>query len=112
TSPATQENIAIVHEATKEDVDRACLAAREAFENGPWRTMSVSERTEKVRRMAEIIMERREELARLEALDVGKPYQVAFEREVPRAAHNFNFFADFVEQMGGETYPMDENYLN
>ncbi len=112
TSPATQENIAIVHEATKEDVDRACLAAREAFENGPWRTMSVSERTEKVRRMAEIIMERREELARLEALDVGKPYQVAFEREIPRAAHNFNFFADFVEQMGGETYPMDENYLN
>src|SRR5690625_434364 len=112
TSPATQEEIAVVHEATKEDVDRACQAARDAFENGPWRTMPLSERTDKVRRMAEIIMERREELARLEALDVGKPYPVAFKREIPRAADNMKFFADFVDQMGGETFPMDEDYLN
>ncbi|HLS67154.1 MAG TPA: aldehyde dehydrogenase [Pseudogracilibacillus sp.] len=112
TSPATQEEIAVVHEATKEDVDRACQAARDAFENGPWRTMPLSERTDKVRRMAEIIMERREELARLEALDVGKPYPVAFNREIPRAAENMKFFADFVDQMGGETFPMDEDYLN
>src|SRR5690625_3770456 len=62
--------------------------------------------------MAEIIMERREELARLEALDVGKPYPVAFNREIPRAAENMKFFADFVDQMGGETFPMDEDYLN
>jgi len=112
TSPATQEEIAVVHEATKEDVDRACQAARDAFEKGPWRTMPLSERTDKVRRMAEIIMERREELARLEALDVGKPYPVAFNREIPRAAENMKFFADFVDQMGGETFPMDEDYLN
>ena len=41
--------------------------------------MSVSERSAKIRRMAEIILERKEELARLEALDVGKPYPVALE---------------------------------
>lgn len=112
TSPATQEKIGVVHEASKEDVDRACKAAREAFENGPWRTMPLSERVAKVRRMGEIIMERREELARLEALDVGKPYPVAFEREIPRSAHNFSFFADYMEKLGGETYPMDEDFLN
>ncbi|NME97818.1 aldehyde dehydrogenase [Aneurinibacillus aneurinilyticus] len=112
TNPATQELIARVHEATKEDVGRACQAARRAFEEGPWRTMSVSERSKRIRRMAEIMMERREELARLEALDVGKPYSVAYEREVPRAAHNLKFFADFMEQQGGETYPMDEEYIN
>ncbi|UAC48812.1 aldehyde dehydrogenase [Bacillus aquiflavi] len=111
-NPATQELIARVHESSKEDVDRACQAARQAFESGPWRTMPVSERCQKIRRMAEIIMERREELARLEALDVGKPYPVAFEREIPRAAHNLKFFADFMEQQGRETYPMDEDYLN
>jgi aminomuconate-semialdehyde/2-hydroxymuconate-6-semialdehyde dehydrogenase len=111
-NPATQEVIAKVHEATKEDVDRACKAARRAFEEGPWRTMTVKERCEKIRRMAEIIMERREELARLEATDVGKPYSVAFEKEIPRSAHNLKFFADFVEQLGGEVYPMEEEYLN
>ncbi|HEX6595238.1 MAG TPA: aldehyde dehydrogenase [Bacillota bacterium] len=112
TSPSTQEEIAVVHEAIEEDVDKACQAARDAFEHGPWRTMPLSERTKKVRRMAEIIMERREELARLEALDVGKPYPVAFEREIPRAANNLTFFADYMDQMGGETYPMDEDFLN
>lgn len=111
-NPATQEVIARVHESSKEDVDRACQAARAAFESGPWRTMSVSERCQKIRRMAEIIMERKEEFARLEAMDVGKPYPVALEREIPRAAHNLKFFADFMEMQGGETYPMDEEFLN
>ena len=111
-NPATQEVIAHVHEATYEDVDRACNAARQAFEEGPWRTMPLSERCDKIRRMAEIIIERKEELARLEALDVGKPYQTAVEREIPRAAHNLKFFADFMEQQGGEVYPMDEDFLN
>lgn len=111
-NPATQELIANVHEATKEDVDRACQAARRAFEEGPWRTMTVKERCAKVRRMADIIMERREELARLEALDVGKPFSVAYEFEIPRAAHNLSFFADFIEHHPSEMYPMEEEFLN
>lgn len=111
-NPATQELIARVHEAKEGDVDRAARAAREAFENGPWRTMPLSERCNKIRRMAEIILERKEELARLEALDVGKPYPIALESEIPRAAHNLKFFADFVEKQGAEVYPMDEDYLN
>src|SRR6476620_9560635 len=84
-NPATQEIIARVSEATQEDVDRACRIARDAFENGPWRTMTVAERCAKLRRMAEIILERKEEIARLDALDVGKPYQSAVQHEVPRA---------------------------
>ncbi|OCS90636.1 aldehyde dehydrogenase [Caryophanon latum] len=111
-NPATQETIARVHEATFEDVDRAARAAREAFEHGPWRTMPLSERCNKIRRMADIILERKEELARLEALDVGKPYTAALHHEIPRAAHNLKFFADFMEKQGGETYPMDDNYIN
>ena len=111
-NPATQAIIAHVSEATREDVDRACRAARRAFEEGPWRTMPVAERCAKIRRMAEIIMERKEEIARLEALDVGKPYPVAVEREIPRAAHNLKFFADFMEKQGGEVYPMEDEYLN
>jgi aminomuconate-semialdehyde/2-hydroxymuconate-6-semialdehyde dehydrogenase len=111
-NPATQEIIAIVSEATEADVDRACRAARRAFEQGPWRTMSVADRSAKIRRMAEIIIERKEEIARLEATDVGKPYPMAVQNEVPRAAHNLKFFADFMEQQGGEVYPMGDEYLN
>lgn len=111
-NPATQQLIARVHESSKAEVDLACKVARQAFESGPWKTMSISERCQKLRRMGEIILERKEELARLEALDVGKPYPVALKREIPRAAHNFRFFADFMEQQGGETYPMDEEFLN
>ena len=112
TNPATQEIIAYVSEATEEDVDKACRAARDAFENGPWRTMTVAERCAKLRRMAEIILERKEEIARLDAMDVGKPYQSAVLHEVPRAANNIKFFADFMEKQGGEVYPMEDEYLN
>jgi aminomuconate-semialdehyde/2-hydroxymuconate-6-semialdehyde dehydrogenase len=111
-NPANQQVIAQVAEATEEDVALACTSAREAFEHGPWRTMPVAERCAKIRRMAEIILERREELARLEALDVGKPYGHAYASEIPRAAHNLKFFADFMEQQGGEVYPMEEAYIN
>ncbi|RDW20121.1 5-carboxymethyl-2-hydroxymuconate semialdehyde dehydrogenase [Oceanobacillus arenosus] len=112
TNPATQEVIAHVSEATDEDVDNAIRAAREAFNNGPWSKMTVEERSAKLRRMAEIIVERGEEIARLDATDVGKPYASALKGEVPRAANNIRFFADFMEQKGGETYPMGESYVN
>jgi aminomuconate-semialdehyde/2-hydroxymuconate-6-semialdehyde dehydrogenase len=111
-NPATQEVIAVVSEATEEDVQKVSQAARDAFDHGPWRSMSIADRCDKIRRMAEIILERREEIARLEALDVGKPYSHAFAGEIPRAAHNLKFFADFMEQQGGEAYPMEDAYLN
>ena len=111
-NPATQEVIARVSEATVEDVDKACQAARRAFEEGPWRTMTVAQRCAKLSRMAEIILERKEEIARLDAIDVGKPYLSAVQHEVPRAAKNIKFFADFMEQQGGEVYPMEDEYLN
>ncbi|RLL43739.1 aldehyde dehydrogenase [Oceanobacillus piezotolerans] len=111
-NPATQELIARVSEATEEDVDRACRVARDAFENGPWRRMTVQERAAKLRKMADIILERKEEIARYDAMDVGKPYEATVGHEVARAAHNIRFFADFVEKQGGETYPMGEEYIN
>ena len=74
--------------------------------------MTVAERCAKLRRMAEIILERKEEIARIDALDVGKPYHSAVLHEVPRAAKNISFFADFMEQQGGKVYPMEEEFLN
>ncbi|WP_179152019.1 aldehyde dehydrogenase [Oceanobacillus senegalensis] len=112
TNPATQELIARVSEATVEDVERACQVAREAFEIGPWRKITVQERSAKLRKMADIILERKEDIARYDAMDVGKPYESTVAHEVARAANNIRFFADFVEEQGGETYPMREAYIN
>ncbi|WP_156291362.1 aldehyde dehydrogenase [Oceanobacillus salinisoli] len=111
-NPANQELIARVSEATEEDVDRACRVARDAFENGPWGQMTVEERAAKLRKMADIILERKEEIARYDAMDVGKPYEATVNHEVARAANNIRFFADFAEKQGGEAYPMGESYIN
>lgn len=110
--PSNQKLIAKVAEASQADVENVAKAARDAFEHSEWRTMPLAERCNKIRRMAEIIEQRKEEIARLEALDVGKPYQHTVGSDIPRAAYNMRFFADFVEKQGAEAYPMDENFLN
>ena len=70
--------------------------------------MPLSDRCNKIRRMAEIIIERKEELARLRSIRCWKAIQSALTGEIPRAAHNLSFFADFMEKQGGEVYPMEE----
>src|ERR1700726_427751 len=77
TNPATGEVITQVAEADAPDVDKAVSAARAAFEKGAWRKMSASQRGQLMYRLADLIEKNIEELAQLESLDNGKPYQVA-----------------------------------
>ncbi|MED2629774.1 aldehyde dehydrogenase family protein, partial [Bacillus thuringiensis] len=69
--------LAVVCEAQEEDIDAAVKAARSAFKSGPWAEMTTAERAHLIYKLADLIEEHREELAQLEALDNGKPYQVA-----------------------------------
>ena len=62
-------------EADSADVNKAVKAARAAFDNGPWRKMSGSERGRLLNKLADLIEKNAEELARLESLDNGKPYR-------------------------------------
>ncbi|QZA32560.1 aldehyde dehydrogenase [Hydrogenibacillus sp. N12] len=110
-NPATEEELGWVEEATKEDVDRAVQAARRALQ-GPWGRLSIPERIRLVRRIGDLILERREEFARLETLDTGKPYWAAYEHEIPRAAYNFHFFADYLHSVGTEAYQLDAGQLH
>jgi len=110
-NPATGQVIARVAEADAEDVADAAAAARKAFDDGPWPRLKVAERAAVLRRIAEGILRRKEELARLESMDTGKSLREALEFDMPRVAHNFRFFADFVEQMGSESYPKDDDHL-
>jgi aminomuconate-semialdehyde/2-hydroxymuconate-6-semialdehyde dehydrogenase len=104
-NPATGEVLAEVALGGPEDVERAVGAARRAFDEGPWPRMSPAERKRILHRIADLIDERREELARLEAQDVGKPITEARTKDMPRAALNFRFFADLAELAHTEAFP-------
>ena len=79
TNPATGEEICQVAEGDKADVDKAVLAATEAFKLGSaWRTMDASQRGNLLLKLAELIERDRVYLASLESLDNGKPFNDAF----------------------------------
>src|SRR5687768_10812748 len=76
-NPATGEILAHVAEGAATDVDRAVLAARKAFESGPWRRLTASERGRLIWKLADLLESHLEEFAQLESLDNGKPIGIA-----------------------------------
>jgi aminomuconate-semialdehyde/2-hydroxymuconate-6-semialdehyde dehydrogenase len=94
-SPIDNTVCATVAAGAPEDADRAVEAARRAFDEGPWPRMPAAERAKVLHRVADGIEARLEELAEWETRDMGKPLTEARTRDVPRAAHNFRFFADY-----------------
>jgi len=95
--PATGETIARVANGGAADVERAVGAARRAFDDGPWPRATDAERAAVLRRLAALLVDNREDLARLESRDAGKPFRETADRDVPRAADNCAFFAGAIE---------------
>jgi phenylacetaldehyde dehydrogenase len=105
-NPATGEVLADVASAGAEDVDRAVIAARAAFETGAWRTTTPSLRGRLIWRIGDLILEHAEELARLETLDNGKPLSVALAADIPLAADLFHYMAGWATKIEGNTISM------
>ena len=84
-SPATEEVLAEISEATEADIDKAVAAARRAYTR-TWSKMSGAERAKYLYRIARIIQERARELAVLESLDNGKPIRESRDVDVPLVA--------------------------
>jgi len=105
-NPATGEVLARVAEGDKEDIDLAVKAARAAFESGPWRKMSASQRGRLIWKVADLIDANKEELAELEMLDNGKPLKVARVADVPLAADLFRYMAGWATKIEGNTIPI------
>lgn len=110
-NPATEEELGWVAEGGKREIDRAVEAARRALK-GEWGKYSIRDRIAVVRRIGDLILERKEEFARLESLDTGKPYTLSLNLDIPRAAYNFHFFADYLHSVGTESYQMDAGQLH
>jgi aldehyde dehydrogenase (NAD+) len=110
-NPATGEEICRVAEADAADVDKAVQAAREAFEKGPWRKMAAAERGKLLYKLADLIEKNADELARLEALDNGKPYQVARTADLPLVIACYRYYAGWADKIQGKTIPIAGNYF-
>jgi phenylacetaldehyde dehydrogenase len=103
-NPATGEVVAQVPEAETEDVDRAVIAARRAFDDGPWtRKMSNSERGQLLWKLADLLEANLEEFAEIESFDNGKPLSVARVADVPLAVDMFRYMAGWATKISGST---------
>ncbi len=90
-NPATGEAIAEAPLSTKEDVDRAVAAAREAFDS--WSTTTPGERSLALLKLADAIADNADEIADLESANAGKPRKAFVEDEIPFMVDNLRFFA-------------------
>ncbi|GGG01104.1 aldehyde dehydrogenase [Paenibacillus abyssi] len=106
-NPATGKVIGTVAEGGKEEIDLAVAAAKRAL-NGPWKKMTTHDRIAVIRRIGDLILERKDELAHLETLDTGKPLWLSSSIDIPRSGYNFQFFADYLRSLGTESYQQDD----
>jgi len=104
--PSTGEVITQVAEGDKEDVDRAVAAARAAFEGGPWKKLTPSERGRLVWKLADLLEKHAEEFAQLESLDNGKPVFLAKIVDLPAAIDNLRYMAGWATKIEGNTIPI------
>ncbi len=102
-NPATGETLAEVAEAGEEDVDRAVAAARKAFSSGPWAALPARERGRLLARIADRLMARADEIARLETLDNGKPIFESRQVDIPASADVLFYYAGWADKIAGDT---------
>jgi aldehyde dehydrogenase (NAD+) len=97
-SPATEEPLAEVAQATPDEVAGAVAAARAAFEDG-WSALAGSERAKYLFRIARILQERAREFAVLESLNGGKPIRESRDVDIPLAAAHFFYYAGWADKL-------------
>jgi len=97
-SPATEEPLAEVGQATPAEVHAAVASARSAFENG-WSEIAPSERAKYLFRIARILQERSREFAVLESLNGGKPIKESRDVDLPLSAAHFFYYAGWADKL-------------
>jgi aminomuconate-semialdehyde/2-hydroxymuconate-6-semialdehyde dehydrogenase len=108
--PATGAPYGRVASSDGRDVQAAVSAAQKAF--AAWSSMPAQDRSRRLRAIARLIERDRDRLARAESVDSGKPITLATDLEIPRAALNFDFFADAATQFASEAHPAGDVALN
>ncbi|MBM7344823.1 5-carboxymethyl-2-hydroxymuconate semialdehyde dehydrogenase [Pantoea coffeiphila] len=109
-NPATGEVLAEVASGGEQEIAEAVAAAKVAFPK--WANTPMKARARLMRRLGELIDRDVPEIAALETADTGLPIHQTRNVLIPRASHNFEFFAEICQQMNGRSYPVDDKMLN
>lgn len=102
-APGDNQLVSQVQAGGAEETQAAISAARRAFDDGAWPYTPVSERAALLNRMADLIDENAEELARLDAEEVGKPITIA-QGDIAGAAGLWRYAASLALTMKGQTF--------
>ncbi len=97
-NPATEQKIASIAEGNSKDVEKAVIAARNAYDN-VWLVMPASERAKYLFRIARLIQEKAREFAVIESLDGGKPIRESRDIDIPLAAAHFFYYAGWADKL-------------
>jgi aldehyde dehydrogenase (NAD+) len=97
-NPATEATLATVAQASTDDVDRAVIAARRAYDK-VWSKTTGAQRSKYLFRIARLIQERSRELAVVETLDNGKPIRESRDVDIPLAAAHFFYYAGWADKL-------------
>lgn len=101
--PGTGRVIARVPAGEAADVEVAVVAARRAFEERRWTGIAPAERAATLWRIATLLEENAEELARAESHNQGMPYHLALSSAIPQAIRCFQYYAGWVDKIGGRS---------
>ncbi|HJQ98237.1 MAG TPA: aldehyde dehydrogenase [Candidatus Polarisedimenticolaceae bacterium] len=108
--PATGKVVAKVARGNAKDAEAAVAAAQQTFP--AWSATPAAERSRILLKIADGIAKEREELARLESVDTGKPVALARAVDIPRSEANFRFFATAILHEHSELHATDLEVLN
>jgi acyl-CoA reductase-like NAD-dependent aldehyde dehydrogenase len=110
-NPATGEVIATAPDSKPQDVDRVVAAARRTFDEGAWWPgTSARERGRILLNAAEIIRRDHDRLARLEALDSGKPLGEAME-DIGEVAYMYEYFGGWATKIDGDVQHLSRDAM-
>ena len=101
-NPAAGEVYGQIPNSAKEDVERAYESAASAFPK--WSNTTLEERSKILSKIAALILKKLDFLAQAESKDNGKPISLAKQVDIPRAASNFQFFANAITQFSSEAH--------
>jgi betaine-aldehyde dehydrogenase len=102
-NPANGERIATVAEAAESDAELAIRAARKAFDEGPWGSMSAADRAAMLFKVADAIDAHRDEFVSIDTLNNGKPLREC-EYDAVDAANCFRYYAGYATKPHGQTF--------
>ena len=111
-NPSDETVITQVHSASPQDVDLAVRAAQAAFETGEWGKMNARDRASLMYKLADLMEERKEELATIESIDSGAVYTLALKTHIGMSIETWRYFAGWCDKIQGSTIPINNSRPN